>query len=120
MILSLCHPEQTRGISQIKLDPIQIAEPVRSDLAHRARFVMLKSNSYGRSNLSTSHGSNLWLTLTNSEPVPLYSYRVHRTYNGVVRVVETEECDWCTECEAVCPNGAITCPFDIVIEPASA
>ena len=36
--------------------------------------------------------------------------------SGVVIVVETEDCGWCTECEAVCPTGAITCPFEIVIE----
>ena len=36
--------------------------------------------------------------------------------NEVLTIVETEECGWCTECEAVCPTGAITCPFDIVIE----
>ncbi len=35
---------------------------------------------------------------------------------GVVIVVETEDCSWCTECEAVCPTGAIACPFEIVIE----
>ena len=35
---------------------------------------------------------------------------------GVVTVVETEECGWCTECEAVCPTGAIACPFEIVFE----
>ena len=36
--------------------------------------------------------------------------------DNVVSVVETEECGWCTDCEAVCPTGAISCPFDIVIE----
>ena len=36
--------------------------------------------------------------------------------DNVVTVVETAECGWCTECEAVCPNGAIACPFEIVIE----
>ena len=36
--------------------------------------------------------------------------------NEVLTIVETEECGWCTECEAVCPTGAISCPFDIVIE----
>jgi ferredoxin len=35
---------------------------------------------------------------------------------NVVTVVETEECGWCTECEAVCPTGAITCPYEIIIE----
>ncbi len=36
--------------------------------------------------------------------------------NEVLVLVETERCDWCTDCEAVCPTGAISCPFDIVIE----
>jgi len=36
--------------------------------------------------------------------------------NNVVTIIETTECDWCTDCEAVCRNGAITCPFEIVIQ----
>lgn len=36
--------------------------------------------------------------------------------NNVITVIETKECDWCTDCEAVCTTGAITCPFEIVIE----
>ena len=40
-----------------------------------------------------------------------------RLAGNVVTIVETEECGWCTECEAVCPTGAITCPFEIVVEP---
>lgn len=36
--------------------------------------------------------------------------------NDAVAVIETEECHWCTICEAVCPTGALTCPFEIVIE----
>ena len=36
--------------------------------------------------------------------------------DNVITVIETGECLWCTECEAVCPTGAITCPFEIVIE----
>ncbi len=35
--------------------------------------------------------------------------------NGVITFVETIECDWCTQCEAICPTGAISCPFDIVL-----
>ena len=35
---------------------------------------------------------------------------------NVINIIETEECLWCTLCEAVCPTGAITCPFEIVIE----
>ena len=33
-----------------------------------------------------------------------------------VRAVEVEECGWCTLCELVCPNEAISCPFEIVLE----
>ena len=36
--------------------------------------------------------------------------------NDLVTIVETNECGWCTECEAVCPTGAISCPYEIVIE----
>ena len=36
--------------------------------------------------------------------------------DNVIAVIETEECHWCTLCEMVCPTGAISCPFEIVIE----
>jgi ferredoxin len=26
------------------------------------------------------------------------------------------ECDWCTDCEAVCLTGAISCPFEIILQ----
>ena len=35
---------------------------------------------------------------------------------GVITIVETAGCGWCTQCEAICPTGAISCPFEIVIE----
>ena len=35
---------------------------------------------------------------------------------NVITVMETEECGWCLQCEAVCPTGALTCPFEVVIE----
>ncbi len=35
---------------------------------------------------------------------------------NVVKIVADVKCDWCTECEAICPFGAISCPFEIVIE----
>ena len=34
----------------------------------------------------------------------------------VITVVATEDCEWGTMCEAVCPTGAICCPFEIVVE----
>ena len=33
-----------------------------------------------------------------------------------VTVIEVEECGWCALCELVCPNEAISCPFEIVLE----
>lgn len=36
--------------------------------------------------------------------------------NNVVTIVKADECGWCTMCELVCPTGAISCPFEIVIE----
>lgn len=36
--------------------------------------------------------------------------------NNIITVIETEKCGWCTHCEVVCPTGAISCPFEIVIE----
>ncbi len=36
--------------------------------------------------------------------------------DNVITVIEMEECGWCTDCEAVCPTGAISCSFEIVIE----
>lgn len=35
---------------------------------------------------------------------------------NVVRVVETSECGYCTDCEAICPTGAIQCPYEVIIE----
>jgi len=35
---------------------------------------------------------------------------------NVVTIIETEECGYCTQCEAVCPTGAISCPYEIVVE----
>jgi ferredoxin len=39
--------------------------------------------------------------------------------NKVVSVIEVRDCGYCGECEAVCPTGAITCPYDIVFEENS-
>jgi MinD superfamily P-loop ATPase len=37
--------------------------------------------------------------------------------NGnTVRIQAADRCGWCTLCELVCPYGAISCPFEIVIE----
>lgn len=35
-------------------------------------------------------------------------------HNNVVTYVRTDDCTWCGDCEAVCPNNAITCPYEIV------
>lgn len=36
--------------------------------------------------------------------------------NNVITIIETVECDWCTDCETVCFTGAISCPFEITIQ----
>ena len=36
--------------------------------------------------------------------------------NNVITIIATVECDWCTDCELVCPTGAISCPFEIIIQ----
>jgi len=36
--------------------------------------------------------------------------------NKIINIIETMECDWCADCEAVCPTGAISCPFEIIIQ----
>lgn len=33
----------------------------------------------------------------------------------IITVIETGECGWCTYCELVCPTGAISCPYEIVV-----
>jgi MinD superfamily P-loop ATPase len=33
-----------------------------------------------------------------------------------VTIIESKLCGWCTQCEAICPTGAISCPFEIVVE----
>jgi NAD-dependent dihydropyrimidine dehydrogenase PreA subunit len=44
--------------------------------------------------------------------------------NDVVNLVEgkaiavhPENCQYCADCEAICPSGAITCPFEIILSP---
>jgi len=36
--------------------------------------------------------------------------------DGRVQLIKIGECDWCGQCEAVCPTGAIGCPYEIVLE----
>jgi ferredoxin len=36
--------------------------------------------------------------------------------NNIITIIGTVECDWCTDCELVCPTGAISCPFEIIIQ----
>ena len=36
--------------------------------------------------------------------------------DNVASIMETDDCGYCTECEAVCPTGAIQCPYEIIIE----
>ncbi|MDD4859127.1 MAG: hypothetical protein PHR56_02865 [Dehalococcoidales bacterium] len=37
--------------------------------------------------------------------------------NGkTIDIVTTVECNYCTRCEVICPTGAISCPYEIIIE----
>ena len=36
--------------------------------------------------------------------------------NKVITFIGVVECDWCTDCEVVCPTGAISCPFEIILQ----
>jgi ferredoxin len=33
--------------------------------------------------------------------------------------VKPDSCDYCGECEAVCPEDAVSCPYDIVPDDAT-
>ena len=35
-------------------------------------------------------------------------------------IVRAEDCDYCTDCEVLCPPGAIRCPFEILLVWAEA
>ena len=36
--------------------------------------------------------------------------------NEVVIFIDGGACNWCGLCEAVCAAGAISCPFDIILD----
>jgi ferredoxin len=40
-------------------------------------------------------------------------------YENVITFIEAGVCGWCAMCEAVCPTGAINCPYEIVFEESS-
>ena len=35
--------------------------------------------------------------------------------DGKAVVVRPLDCDYCTDCESLCPKGAISCPLEIVV-----
>ncbi len=30
-------------------------------------------------------------------------------------IARAADCDYCTDCEAICPSSAISCPFEVVV-----
>ena len=34
---------------------------------------------------------------------------------GKMVIVRPEHCNYCTDCESICPASAISCPFEIVV-----
>lgn len=35
---------------------------------------------------------------------------------GKVKIIESKLCGWCLQCELICPQDAISCPYEIVVE----
>jgi ferredoxin len=48
--------------------------------------------------------------------IDVCSHKALGMVDNVVVIIRTGECDWCTDCEAVCATGAISCPFEIIIQ----
>lgn len=38
--------------------------------------------------------------------------------NSKALIVRPQDCDYCAECESLCPPGAISCPLEIIIGEA--
>ena len=36
--------------------------------------------------------------------------------DGKAHIIEMMMCGWCTVCEAICPSGALSCPYEIILE----
>jgi ferredoxin len=36
--------------------------------------------------------------------------------DGRLEFAKPDSCDYCGECEAICAEGAISCPYDIVVD----
>jgi NAD-dependent dihydropyrimidine dehydrogenase PreA subunit len=36
---------------------------------------------------------------------------------GLAVIVRPDDCNYCTDCEPICPHGAIRCPFEIILAP---
>ncbi|MHB1415476.1 MAG: ATP-binding protein [Chloroflexota bacterium] len=36
--------------------------------------------------------------------------------DGRAVIVRPDDCTYCAECEGLCPQGAISCPFEVVYE----
>jgi len=53
------------------------------------------------------------ICLTCEECVLVCPHDAATIVEGRLMIVKPEECDYCTECERLCPKGAIRCPFEI-------
>ncbi len=51
--------------------------------------------------------------------VPVCPLDALKVVDDKVTVTRTEDCEYCGDCEEVCPSGAISCPFEIVLEDNS-
>jgi MinD superfamily P-loop ATPase len=51
--------------------------------------------------------------------VPVCAPGVLALVAGRLEFAEPDSCDYCGQCEAVCTEEAISCPYEIVLEPES-
>jgi MinD superfamily P-loop ATPase len=48
--------------------------------------------------------------------IPVCAPRVLALVGERLEFVKPDSCDYCGECEAICAEGAISCPYDIVVD----
>ncbi len=48
--------------------------------------------------------------------IDVCAHAVLTLVDRIATVVEADQCDWCTDCEAVCAYDAIACSYEIVIQ----
>ena len=48
--------------------------------------------------------------------IPVCAPGVLALVDGRIEFVKPDSCDYCGECEAICSQDAISCPYDVVLD----